>query len=361
MGVKAIVQTGVRAIEMREFERPAIHDDDALLRIEQSGVCGSDWSQFKMGAPANVIPGHEPIGTIEEVGPLAAARWGVEVGARVAIETMLPCGFCRHCIRGQYNHCRASGPMIHAYGYRNVDEAPSLWGEHAEYMYLDPHTLLHRIAPDTPPELAVMFNPLGAGVRWAHRVPGTGIGDTVVVLGYGQRGLAAVIAAREAGAGTVIVTGLAADEFKLEIAQKFGADHTINVDTTSVIDAVQEISDGEGADVVVEVTSGATEPVGEAIEIVARRGTVVLAGLKYGKVPEFDANKVMSKEIRIQGALAVDYDSYETAIHIIEGGRYPLELMHTHTIPLSECERALHVLGGEVEGEQGIHISLVPD
>ena len=108
MGVKAIVQTGVRAIEMREFERPAIHDDDALLRIEQSGVCGSDWSQFKMGTPANVIPGHEPIGTIEEIGPLAAARWGVEVGARVAIETMLPCGFCRHCIddreRGACRH-----------------------------------------------------------------------------------------------------------------------------------------------------------------------------------------------------------------------------------------------------------------
>jgi threonine dehydrogenase-like Zn-dependent dehydrogenase len=361
MRVKAIVQTGVRAVELQEFDRPPVGEDDGLLRIEQSGVCGSDWSQFKSGKPSNVIPGHEPIGFIEEIGPLAAIRWGVDVGDRVAIETMLPCGFCPFCVRGHYNHCRASGSMIHAYGYRDVSEAPSLWGGHAEYMYLDPHTLLHRIDPNTPAELAVMFNPLGAGVRWAHRVPQTGIGDTVVVLGCGQRGLASVVAAREAGAGTVIVTGLSSDEFKLDIARRFGADHAVDVEQSDVVELVREVTDGAGAEVVVDVTSGATQPVADALDLVGRRGTVVLAGLKYGTVPDFDANKVMSKEITIRGALAVDYDSYERAIRIIESGKYPLELMHTHTLPLGAAEEALLILGGEASGVQGIHLSLAPD
>jgi threonine dehydrogenase-like Zn-dependent dehydrogenase len=74
-------------------------------------------------------------------------------------------------------------------------------------MYLDPHSLVHRISPDIPVELAVLFNPLGAGFRWAVELPGTRVGDTVVILGPGQRGLAGVIACREAGAGCVIVTG----------------------------------------------------------------------------------------------------------------------------------------------------------
>lgn len=61
------------------------------------------------------------------------------------------------------------------------------------------------------------------------------------------------------------------------------------------------------------------------------------------------------------GALAVDYESYEAAIRIIEAGKYPLELMHTHTLPLQDAERALHILGNEVEGEHGIHLSIQPD
>ncbi len=361
MKSQAIVQTGPRRYEAMAFEVPRIGPEEGLLRVEQSGICGSDWSQYTHGYPKTVIPGHEPIGIIEEIGDVAAARWGVQPGDRVAVETMLPCGYCRSCVRGKYNLCRASGSMIHAYGYRDVSEKPSLWGGHAQYLYLDPHALLHKVDRALPAELAVMFNPLGAGVRWAHRLPGTGIGDTVVVLGCGQRGLACVVAAREAGAGTVIVTGLAADVPKLEIAQSFGAHHAVNVEEQNAIELVRDVTRGEMANVVVEVTSGSTQPVVDAVELAARGGKIVLAGVKYGKVPEFDSNRVLMKELTILGALAVDYDSYEAAIRIIESRRYPLERMHTHTVPLAEADRAVRILGNEVEGEYGIHVSLAPE
>src|SRR5580692_4577661 len=86
--------------------------------------------------------------------------------------------------------------------------APGLWGGYAEYMYLDPHTVMHKVAPSLPIELVALYQPLAAGMRWAVQEPGTKIGDTVVILGCGQRGLASVVAVREAGAGRVIVTGL---------------------------------------------------------------------------------------------------------------------------------------------------------
>ncbi|MBV1878940.1 MAG: zinc-binding dehydrogenase [Pseudomonadales bacterium] len=362
MKSRAIVQTGKRQLELQQFDIPNIGDDEGLLRIEQSGVCGSDWSQYKMGHFSGVVPGHEPIGIIEEIGSIAAQRWNVKKGDRVAVETMLPCGFCRPCVSGKYNLCIAAGEKgINAYGYHSIEIKPSLWGGHAEYMYLDPHTLLHKVSKDIAPEVAVMFNPLGAGVRWAGVLPQTKIGDVVVILGCGQRGLASVIGAKESGAKMVIVTGLGVDGHKLEIAKAFGADRTVNVEKEKIVDVVREMTNGLMADVVVEVTSGATQPVVDSLDIAGRGGRIVLAGAKYGRVPEFDSNKMMRKELTMMGALAVDFNAYESAVGIIESGKYPLELMHTHTYPLAESDLALRVLGNEVEGEHGIHVSITPE
>src|SRR5256885_1829581 len=90
-------------------------------------------------------------------------------------------------------------------------EACGIWGGYAEYVYLHPNAILHPIRGDIPAEVAVMFNPLGAGVRWTSDLGGVKLGDTVLILGAGQRGLASVIVARAAGAGTIIVTGLSRD------------------------------------------------------------------------------------------------------------------------------------------------------
>src|SRR3989449_11652323 len=95
-------------------------------------------------------------------------------------------------------------------------------------MSLERFSLVHPMRKDIPASLAVMFNPLGAGFRWAVEIPDTGPGDTVLVLGPGQRGLACVIAARAAGAETIIVTGLGCDAKKLALARTLGADHTID-------------------------------------------------------------------------------------------------------------------------------------
>ncbi len=357
----AIVQTGPRKLEIREYPLPEIGAEDALLKMEVCGICGSDYEQYEgaIGMSSPVIPGHEPLGIIEKLGSVAAKRWGVAEGDRVAVEVLLPCGYCTQCLSGMYRLCTGKGRMS-AYGYTPVDIPPALWGGYAQYMYLDPHTVLHKVSKSIPAEIAVMFNPLGAGIRWAVQMPGTTIGDTIVIIGPGQRGLASVIAAHEAGAEKIIVTGLARDKRKLELAKEFGATHTINVEAQDPIEVVKEITGGRGADVVVDVAAYSPQTVVQAIDMVKRAGVVILAGVKAKPVPMLASDKIIFKEIRVQGALGVDFKGYKPAIRIIESGRYPLEKMHTHTLPLEKAEYGIKLLAGQIAGEEAIHIALKP-
>ncbi len=262
----AMVQTGSRKLEGREIAIPDIDDESAILQIEACGICGSDYEQFEgqLPAPLPVVPGHEPLGRIVAIGDGAARRWGVDVGDRVAVETLIACRNCPTCVSGHYQRCTD----LRVYSLISTGTPPGLWGSYSQYMFLDAHSIVHKMDPKLPAEIAVMFNPLGAGYRWAVEIPKTGVGDTVLIMGPGQRGLASVIACREAGATNIIVTGLAQDTEKLALARRYGAHHVIDVESEDVVQRVKEVTDGHGADVAVDVSPYATKPVTDAIEVV---------------------------------------------------------------------------------------------
>ena len=355
----AMVQTAPRRLEPRELPLPAVGADDALLRVEACGICGSDVESFEgvLRVPLPLVPGHEPVGVIEEIGERAARRWGVVPGDRVAVETLLPCGACRACRGGSYQLCATR----RIYSYIPLAEPPGLWGAYAESLYLPPNAILHKVDPALPAELAVLFNPLGAGFRWAVEMPRTQPGDTVLVMGPGQRGLAAVIACREVGAGAILVTGLARDAHKLALARELGADHTLVADREDVRARVRELTGGRGADVVIEVTAFATEPVRDAVDCARMGGTVILAGVKGMKpVADFVSDKIVLKEVTVRGAIGVTHSAYRQAIRLIESGRVPLEKLQTHRFGLRDAERAVRTLAGEFPEEHAIHCCLLP-
>jgi threonine dehydrogenase-like Zn-dependent dehydrogenase len=361
--VRAAVQVGPRQIELREFPRPKTGADDGLLRVEANGICGSDVEIFKghMGGGRTdaFIPGHEPMGIIEEIGDRAAKRWGVQPGDRVALEVIVPCRACKDCLTGRYQSCRN---RTIGHGVTGIDTAPSLYGGFAEHLYLTPNAVLHKIDNTIPAEIAVMFNPLGAGVRWAAHLGEIGLGDTVVVLGAGQRGIGAVIAAKAAGAGTVIITGLATDQHKLALAREFGADHTVVVGEggEDVVERVREITDGDMADVVLELTPMAAQPVTDALLAARHGGRVVLAGLKGDREIPLRTDLIINRALTVKGAFGVDFAGQEAAIALIESGRYPLEKLHTHTFGLEDTALAIETLAGEVPGEDPVHVSVHP-
>lgn len=367
--VRAAVQVGPRHIEIQEFPRPEVGPDNGLLRVEANGICGSDVETYRghLGnATDPFIPGHEPLGIIEEVGERAARRWGVAPGDRVALEVIVPCRSCSRCLLGRYQSCRN---RTVGHGVTPLRVAPGLWGGLAEYLYLSPGAILHPVDKTLPAEVAVMFNPLGAGVRWACHLGRVGLGDTVLVLGAGQRGLAAVIAARAAGAGTIIVTGLATDAHKLALAREFGADHTIVVDEAGtgrvgpagdVTARVAEYTDGELADVTLELTPMATAPVTDALLATRHGGRVVLAGLKGGKEVPLVTDQIINRALTVVGAFGVDARANAQAIRIIESRRFPLERLHTHTFGLDDTATAIQTLAGETPGEAAVHVSVHP-
>jgi len=358
---RVVVQEGPRQLALRELPIPDIDDDSAILRIEACGICGSDVEQYTgtIPVPLPVIPGHEPLGVIAKIGDRAAKRWHVDVGDRVAVEAPIPCGHCRTCLLGRYHVCRGRGGMF-AHGYVGLDRKPGLWGGYADYMYLDPCSIVHPLRPDIAANIAVLFNPLGAGFRWAVEIPQTKPGDTVLVLGPGQRGLASVIAARAAGADQIIVTGLARDGHKLALAKELGADHVINIDEEDAQTRVKELTAGRGADVVIEVSANSPEPVAEALHHVAIGGRIVLAGVKgFKTVPNFVSDLVVVKEVSIKGAFGVTARAYDSAIRLIETGRVPLAKLHTHDFGLEDAERAIQTLAGEIAGESCVHACLL--
>jgi threonine dehydrogenase-like Zn-dependent dehydrogenase len=360
--VRAVVQTAPRRLEMREFPRPVIDADDrVVLRVEACGLCGTDVEQYDgvLGTGSfPMVPGHEPLGIIEEISPATAQLWGVAVGDRVGVESPIPCRFCDKCLAGQYLFCRR---RIDSYGgYFPSKRGLGLFGGFAEYMDLHPSSIVHRIDNDVPAQLAAMFVPLAGAVRWTLRYGEVGLGTTLLILGAGQRGLLAVMAARVAGAGTVIMTGLSRDARKLEFAREFGADFTINVEDEDTVARVKEITGGEGIDVVLDLTPVAHQPIRDAIGSVRRGGTVVLAGLKGLTNVEVQTDHLINNGITIKGAFSLDARAYDDAIALIESGKLPLERIQTHQFGLDQVEHAIQLLAGRIPGEDGIHVAILP-
>ena len=294
---------------------------------------------------------------IAEIGAEARRRWGVDEGDRVAVRSGYGCGRCEACGRGDPRACPRRGGT---YGYTDVGKPPHLWGGYAEHMYLSPHSVLKKMDPSIPAAVAVMFNPLAAGLSWAGSVPGTGPGDRVVILGAGQRGLCCVIGARSAGARQVVVTGLSRDAEKLALARELGADATVNAETEDVVARVREVTGG-GAEVVVDTTPYAPQSLNHAIAIAVRRGRVVVAGLK-GQRPAHDlaVDDVIYKELSIRGVLSMPVAETFRAIELIEAGRYPFARLHTCSVPLEQAEDAIHALAGAFPGVNPVHLAIVP-
>jgi threonine dehydrogenase-like Zn-dependent dehydrogenase len=362
--VVAAVQVAPETTELREFPLPDIDSDAALLKVEAAGVCGSDVGGYKRIGGGPKILGHENVGTIARAGSAFARRWGVAEGDRVAIEEYLPCGHCELCLRGEFRHCAAtdvhSNPNALRYGSTPITTPPALWGGYSQYLYMPPATVLHRMPAHVPAEQSAMALPLGNGVQWAVVEGQAGPGRSLVIMGPGQQGLAAVLAARAAGADLVILTGLARDQRRLEVGRLLGATATIVADQEDVRDRVREITGGAGVDAVVDTTSApAAEMVPLAIDLVKRKeGRIVVQSIG-GTIQDFPIEKLARKYITLKAARGHSYASVELGIQWIASGRFPLELLTTHHFGLDGIDLAIKSTGGT--GLAGaIHVTVLP-
>jgi alcohol dehydrogenase len=360
---RAMVLEGPRKMVLRKFSLPEIGPEEGLLRVEMVGVCGSDVGMYKGKAgraprPFPIIMGHEIFGTIARIGEEASRRHGLKGGDRAIVEYAFGCGKCSYCERGDYIHCESFftyGSMI------SCKNPPHLWGAYSEYLYLPPRAMIHKVKNDLLPEIGVLICAvLGNGIRWLQTIGGVKRGDSVVIQGPGQQGLAGVIVAKEAGAEKVIVTGMTKDRARFELAKAFGADEIIDVEKSDPVETVGKMTGGKMADLVMDVT-GNPKGAMMAIELVKKRGTLILPGL-YGMDKEIPLilDKIVFKEVRVQGVFSHDFRSVIPAIQLAESQKYPLEKMVTHRFALEEAEKAVRVAGGEIKEEDPIKVVITP-
>lgn len=317
---------------------PAIGPDEGLLAVEATGVCGTDIVAYQGEFDAYEIPralGHEVIGRIAEIGPLAAERWGVQVGDRVALEEYLPCGTCRACLAGEYTTCGSP-----KYGSRGLGTGTGLWGGYGDYLHLHPQSILHRVPDSVSPLLAQFFIPLANGLDWVQEVGRLRAGGTLVVIAPGAHGLGCVIAGRETGAGLIVLIGLRRDEQRLEVGRRLGADVTLRADADDLVGAVTELTAGRMADTVVNLAPAASG-LATALSLAGERATVVHAAVSGGPVHEVPANQIVRKTLRVVGVRGRQASASEGALRLIASERYPIELACTHAFPIEETERAL--------------------
>ena len=359
--VRALVLEAPRRLELRTLPLPTVGADDAVVRVEACGLCGTDHEQWTGALHGGFafVPGHETVGVVESIGPAAADRWGVAEGDRVAVEVFQSCRRCPPCEAGAYRRCEHHG-LRDMYGFVPVDRAPGLWGGYAERQYLAPDSMVLPVPAGLDPVLATIFNPLGAGIRWAVTLPETRPGDVVAVLGPGIRGLCAAAAAKDAGASFVLVTGVGpGDRERLALAPRFGADLVVDVAVEDPIAALKAATDGL-ADVVGDVTAKAPAAFAQAIGLVRAGGTVVVAGTRGAPgAPGFSPDAIVYKEVRVLGALGVDVTAYRAALDVLAAGRWPFADLPRRCVDLDGADALLRDLAGE-GGAAPVHGVVVP-
>jgi alcohol dehydrogenase len=361
--VRALVLEAPRQFATRSFAAPVTHDNDALLRIEACGLCGTDHEHYtgELFPGFAFVPGHESVGVIESIGASASQRWGVRAGDRVAVEVFMSCGACAACTVGEYRRCERHG-LGDMYGCIPAEHAPGLWGGYAQRQYLAPDSMLMPVPERLDPIVATLFNPVGAGIRWAVTLPETRAGDIVAILGPGVRGLSACAAVKDAGARFIMVTGSGArDAERLALAAQFGADLAIDVERDDPVAGLRDATGGALADVVVDVTAKAPSAFAQGLKLARPGGTVVVAGTR-GKpdVPGFHPDTLVYKEIRMLGALGVDAPAYRAALDMLASGRFPFADLPRRIAGFADLPDLLESMAGS-GAPPPVHGVFVPD
>ncbi|MEU1263634.1 alcohol dehydrogenase catalytic domain-containing protein [Streptomyces cellulosae] len=368
--VLAAVRTAPATTELRQFVMPQLDADSALLKVEVAGICGTDVKLYKnppttRATQGPVIMGHENVGVIAEAGKRFKARHGLQEGDRVFVEHYVACFTCEWCRIGEYRHCEATdwrtNDDARRFGYTSADNPGTLWGGFSEYMFLPWNAVLHKIPDSLTAEEAGLVMPLSNGIEWALLTAGVGYNDTVLIQGPGQQGLAQLVAAKQAGASQIIVSGTTRDRARFELARELGADDVVDVLTEDPREKIMDLTGGRGVDHVLDCTSRAgTAPVLLGVDVLKRReGSLLIQG-ELAAFPDFPVKLITEKAITIRSARGHSFNACELAVAQLASHRYPLEKLATHRYGIDQVDHALRVLAGETD-EDAIHVSMMPE
>jgi threonine dehydrogenase-like Zn-dependent dehydrogenase len=339
--MNGLVFLGDRQAEVRQFPDPKPGPGQAVVRIRAGGLCGSDLHRYrhiaKELAGDEKIPGHEPCGVVEEIGPGVS---NVQVGDRVSVYHYLGCGTCPNCLAGELNRC----PQRQGFG-------GPIHGSCAELILTDARNCL-----PLPSELsyatgAMMACNAGTAFSAMLKLRPSGL-DTVAILGQGPVGLAGTIFAKGFGARVIAVEPIAE---RRQLALDLGADEAIDPADGEVVTAIQDLTHGEGANGIFE-TSGSTSGREGAVAglCVGGRGVFVGFGSQDKTV---NLSQIISRQLTLIGSFVLSIPQYFEMARFVIDRKLPLEAMITHRFSIDDAPEAFALFDngktGKVILEQG--------
>lgn len=327
--MKAIVLEATEVIGIHDRPSPVIEAaGDAIVRVSHSAICGADLLPFHGHTPGfefGMIPGHEFVGTVTEVGSDVT---GVAVGDRVVNTSMTSCGECAQCAHGRWTQCQTRS----LFGYSGV--YPKLDGGQAEFVRVPNASrslmpLDESVASEDALFLADILPTGYAGVEAAD----VSAGQLVVVQGAGPVGLMAIMVALQRGARVIAVDGV---PNRRELAERLGA---IACEPGDARDLVARESNGDGADCVIEA-SGSVPALKEALHLARPQGKISVVGAHFENDFPLDNGVMFEKELTLKFCIGNPFETRELLLSMIQAGELAPREVLTHVVPFTDAEDA---------------------
>ncbi len=365
--VRAATLVAPGRYEVREYPLPEPSLGCVLVKMELSGICGTDKHTYQgyttqyagteapKQIPFPIIQGHENVGTIAAIGGDGAYTdfegTPLQVGDRVVVGANVVCGHCYYCRADfPYYFCQN---MVDYGNNMSAATPPHLFGGWSQYLYVVPGSFLVRVPDDLPSEVAVLTEVMAVAVgldraKQFSAVPNEAFqfDDTLVAMGVGPLGMCFLMKARMLGAGTIIAVDLSS--YRLEMAKNLGADHAINAAETTAAERlafVRDLTHGRGADVVVEC-AGVPRVIPECLDLLRVGGMLVEAGnfSDLGEVAISPHRHLCSKNVRIIGVGGEEAASYGPSMRQLVRymKHYPLHQFVSHRYRLEAVDAAVH-------------------
>jgi L-iditol 2-dehydrogenase len=347
--MKAAVLEELNRMVVREVADPVVGDDEALMKVEATSICGSDVRIFHHGNPRVQTPtiiGHETAGRVVKVGKNVTR---VKVGDQVAIGADVPCGQCSWCRNGLGNNCSINYAMGYQFqgAFAEYLKLPKLCLEEGPVTAFDAAKLSY--------EEAALAEPLACAIN-GYELVNLSLGKSVVIIGLGPLGCMMIDLARAMGATNVI--GVQRSRKRMEIAEQYQADAYLYSDDEDIVARCRELTGGEGPDIVI-TCCGTVEAHEQAIEMVAHRGYVNLFGglPKTMRPMSVLSNVIHYKECFVTGSHGCVPRHHELAVQLLEKGLVRVKPLITHRFPLDDINKAFEIM----ESRQGMKITVLPN
>ena len=333
--MKAVVFTGDRTLELMEVPDPTPGPGEVVLEIKASGMCGSDLHQYRAPRKEKLnIAGHEPCGVVAAVGA-GVPEEQVKVGDRVMDHHYSGCGVCKHCREGWSQMC-LEGTIV----YGGVGD-----GAHAKYMLVPAHTVVK--LPDALSFKTGAAISCGTGTAYGALKRLDLAGDeTIAIFGQGPVGLSATQLAKAMGA-RVIALDISTE--RRDLATKFGADEVVDPVANDVVEAIRDLTHGEGAQKSLDCSSN-SEARRAAVQAVRVWGTACFVG-ETGDVTFDVSNDLLRRQVTLVGSWTFSKNGQADCAEFVADRGIDVDSLFTHEFTLNQADEAYKLFDTQTTGK----------